>query len=151
MIDENEEFTSLTEAGNYAHTTRQAIFVAIKKGELKATKRRVFNKRNRWLDQWVIQRGDLDEYRMSKYNREKRKVDGEKLFDIERDRWSVLHAAKAISTMLGISYPAYRLYYQLRIGKVRGFKKAGAWIIKKDEFLRIYHDELAKLPQKEHA
>ncbi len=72
-IDEDEIFTSVREAGKYAKSTGQALFVAIKKGELKAEKKLIRNKRNRLLEQWLIKRSDIDAYRKSKYNREKRK------------------------------------------------------------------------------
>jgi hypothetical protein len=145
--ENNEVFTSVRQAGRYARTTGQALFVAIKKGELKAKKMMVLNKRNRWMEQWCIRKGDIDEYRKSKYNRDKRTFEGEKLFDIERNRWSVLHASKALSTMLGIPYPAHRLYYQIRMGYIKASKKGSAWVIAKEEFVRIYHDELARIEQ----
>jgi hypothetical protein len=136
-------FNSLAEAAEYAHTCRQAVFSAIKKNQLKAEKKVSKNPRGRFLLQWSIKKSDLDEYRQSKYNCEKRTHEGEKLFDIEQDRLSVLHAAKILSEAMGRFYPSHRLYYLLRTGRVRGYKKAGAWIIKKEELINVYNEELA--------
>jgi hypothetical protein len=147
MIDENHEFTSLRDVAKYAHITPQAVYSAIQKGQLKATKKRVLNKRGCHLEQWTVLVKDLEEYRMSKYDRDKRIVDGEKLFDIEHDRWSVLHAAKTLSLMLGIPFTTQKMYYLLRVGKITAYKKGGAWIIKKEELLRIYQEEMHKLPE----
>jgi hypothetical protein len=141
MTEFVEEFTSLSEAAKYAHTCRQAIFLAIRKNQLKAEKRVIKNARGNWAEQWVVKRSDLDDYRKSKYNREKRVVDGQKLFDIEEDRLSVLHAAKILSEALNTFYAVHRLYYLLRIGRIRGFKKAGAWIIRREDLIGIYHLE----------
>jgi len=149
MTGANEEFNSLSEAADYARICRQAVFVAIRKGQLKAEKRFVLNRRNRRLFQWIIKRSDLDEYRKNKYSREKRMVEGERLFDLERDRLSVLHAARILSEALRCPYPTHRLYYLLRVGKARGFKRVGAWIIKKEELIRIYKMECGNSEQME--
>lgn len=137
MKGESDDLTSLSIAASYAHTSRQAIYLAIRKGKLKAQKRYVMNEKGFEMEQWVVKKSDLDDYRRSKYNTEKRVVNGQKLFDLDADRFSVLHASKILSQMLGIYYPAHKLYYLLRTGQARGYKMGGAWIIKKDEMLRI--------------
>lgn len=138
MTESNEEFTSLSEAAEYARTCRQAIYLAIHKGSLKAEKRLVKNKRSRWLTQWVVKKTDLDEYRKTKYSRDKRTFNGQKLFDLDESRVSVLQASKILSQALDRPYPTARIYYLLRTGKARGLKKAAAWIIEKDVLLAIY-------------
>lgn len=136
-----DEFNSLSQAAKYAHTCRQAIYVAIRKKQLKAVKKTVLNCRGAIREQWIIQKVDIDEYRKSKHNREKRVFEGEKLFDIENDRWSVLHAAKTISAMLGRHYPAHHIYYLLRKGEIRGCKKGGAWVLNREQLLSLYNRE----------
>ena len=140
-MTEDIEFYSLSKASLYAHVCRQAIFLAIKKGQLKAEKKEVNGR-----IQWIIKRSHLDEYRSGKYNREKRMVDGEKLFDLALDRWSVLHAAKTISSILRKPYPTAHIYYLLRTGKIIGKKKAGAWVISRDELIKLYHKEIGEEP-----
>lgn len=133
-----EEFYSLKEAADYAHICRQAIFVAIQKGNLKAVKKPLVYPNGNIEMRWCILRSDLDEYRKSKHLSDKRIVDGEKLFDIEDDRWSVLHASKTLSSMIGRPITIYHLYYLLRFGKLRGYKKGGCWIIKRQDLLELY-------------
>lgn len=145
MEKEKDKFYSLQEAAVYAHVCRQAIYVAIRKGQLRAEKMYMARGNGRNQMQWVIDRHDLDVYRSSKYNREKRMVEGEKLFDIELDRWSVLHAAKTLSSALGYHYKSSRIYYLLRIGKIRGYKKGSAWVISRDTLMEIYHQETGEI------
>lgn len=146
MSAEKQEFNSLAEAARYARIGRQAIYLAILKNQLKAEKKMVPTKKGAEVERWVVRRDDIDEYRRSKYNREKRMVDGEKLFDIEHDRWSVLHASKALSSMLKRPYPTHHLYYLLRRGSLRGQKKGSAWIIKREDLLKIFMKETKKNP-----
>ncbi len=141
MQEENDQFYSLAEAAKYSRVCRQAVFLAIQKKQLKAEKRMMVGAGGKRRLQWVINRKDLDAYRSSKYNREKRIVDGEKLFDIENDRWSVLHASKVLSEMLGRAYPAAHIYYLIRYGKLRAHKKGNAWVISRESLLNLYNQE----------
>lgn len=136
------EFFSLADAARFSHVGRQAVFVAIKKGQLKATKKMGTSGKM----QWFIKRSDLDEYRANKYCRDKRVVDGEKLFDIENDRWSVLHASKTLSAMLGKPFPTAHIYYLLRTGKIRGMRKGGSWVISRDSLVDLYYKESGENP-----
>lgn len=131
-----EEFNSLAEAGRYARVGAQAIYNAIKKGSLKATK-----KPGNFRNHWTILRKDLDEYRARKYSTDKISRGGEKVFDIENGSWSVFHAAKVLSEMLGRHFPTVTLYNWLHIGKLRATKKGHYWIISKEEVVRIYEKE----------
>lgn len=130
-------FNSLAQAAEYSHVSRQAIYVAIRKGEIKAEKRLVGKKM-----QWIITQEDLDAYRASKYIREKRVFEGKKLFDLSENRWSTLHAHKVLSQMLGRPYPLHHIYYLLRLGKLRAQKYGGAWVITKESLLELYEKEL---------
>ena len=136
MRETKTEFGSLKEAAEYSHVERQAIYVAIKKGQLKAEKRYIKN-----VPHWIIQKADVDAYRASKYNREKRIWEGEKLFDIANDKWSVLHASKVLSAMLPTPIPPAHLYYLLRIGMLRGMKKGNSWVIRRDDLINLYFKE----------
>lgn len=138
------EFKSLNEAAKYSHVTRQAIYVAIIKGELVAKKRHVNGR-----EQWSITKADLDAYRASKYNSDKRKCAGKRVFDLSENRWSVLHAHKVLSQMLGRPYPAHHIYYLLRIGQLKGSKLGGSWIVTKESLLELYEQEREKDLQKE--
>lgn len=142
MQEENEIFRSLRQAADYAKTCRQAIFLAIRKKQLNAEKQFIQKRKGNWSKQWVITKKDLDVYRANKYNREKRVVDGKKLFDIGDDRWSVLHAAKTLSAMLGRNYPTAHIYYLLRIGQLRAYKKGNGWVLTKEQVQDLYLKEV---------
>ena len=133
------DFSSLAQAAEYSHVSRQAIYLAIRKGEIKAEKRLIGGKM-----QWIITQENLDAYRASKYIREKRVYNGKKLFDLSENRWSTLHAHKVLSQMLGRPYPLHHIYYLLRTGKLRADKCGAAWVITKESLLEIYEKELAK-------
>ena len=144
MQEDPEVFRSLMQAAIYARTCRQAIFLAIMKHQLVAEKQFFQTKKGEWKNHWVITKKDLDIYRANKYNREKRVVDGQKLFDIGDDRWSVLHAAKTLSAMLGRNYPIAHIYYLLRTGQLRAYKKGNGWVLKKEQVEELYLKELEK-------
>jgi len=139
-MHEKESFVSLKEAAKYARTGRQAIYKAIKLGQLKAEKVLV---KGKWC--WKITAADIDEYRKNKYSREKRVVNGLRLFDIEQNRWSVVQASKALSEMLKIPYPVHHVYYLLRIGKLRAMKYGRAWVIAREALVSLYEEEKEKL------
>lgn len=141
---EDNELVGLGEVSEYAKVCRQAIYLAIRKGNLKGTRqlKKLSNGTTRKL--WVIKKEDVDAYRANKYSRDKRMHNGEKLFDIANDKWSVLHAAKALSAVLGYPYHTSRIYYLLRTGKLKGKKLGSAWVISRDALITIYESEATK-------
>lgn len=126
------ELFTLTEAGQYARVTRQAIYVALKAKRLKATK---LNNR------WKIKKEDLDEYRGNKYNRDLRKQNGELVFDMEKGHFSVPQVCKVLSASLNRPYSLNHLYYLIRSGKVKAFRKGYAWVIHKDDAIALLEKE----------
>lgn len=123
-----EEFFSLEEAGQYAHVTRQAIYLAIRNRGLKAKK---INNR------WYTTKEDIDYYRMNKHNRDLRKDAGEYIFDMDKGHFSVSQVVKVISATIGCPFPVQRLYYLLRRGQVKGIRRGKAWIIQKDDAVSL--------------
>lgn len=105
---------SITEAARINNVTRQAIYVAIKQGKLKAYKD---------TTRWTIDLEDLENYRKQKYSRTKSMFDGELLFDNQKGFFSVNQAAK----MLGV--PAQKIYYATRVGLLKASRKGAAWVI----------------------
>jgi predicted DNA-binding protein YlxM (UPF0122 family) len=140
MIESENEFYSLNEAAQDAKITRQGVYIAIRKGGLKATKTKEPTKYSK-RGQWVIKKADLDEYRANKYNRDKRKVEGESLFDLDRGYFSVNHVAKIMGKMLNHRVPTAHIYYMIRKGDLRAYKKGGAWVIKKEDAIALYEKE----------
>lgn len=127
-VAEERKVVSITEAAKINGVTRQAIYVAIKQGKLKATKK----------TRWEIELKDLEEYRKNKYSRTKSMFDGELLFDNNKGYFSVNQVAQ----MLGV--PAQKIYYATRTGMIKGSRKGAAWVIHSDEVNRYKADYLAK-------
>lgn len=126
------EFFSLAEAASYSHVTRQAVYVAIRKKVL------IAEKRNR---QWYIKREDLDEYRSQKYNRDRRKFNDEPVFDMEKGHFSVQQVCKVISATLKRPYSLQHIYYLMRCGKLKAFRKGAAWVIAKEDAIDLLEKE----------
>jgi len=113
----HRSIVSITEAARINGVTRQAIYVAIKQGKLKATKH---------ATRWVIQLEDLENYRNGKYSRAKSTFDGELLFDNEKGYYSI----NQVSKMLGV--PAQKIYYATRVGLLKAVRKGAAWVVHVD-------------------
>lgn len=133
LNDKPEKFNNLGDVARFCHLTRQAIYVAVSKGSLKATKEG---------NHWTVTMKDLEEYRVNKYSRDKRKVNGELVFDLEKGQFSVLHVSKIMSHELKRPYPMQRIYYLIRSGKLPCFKKGCAWIITRDGLSALIESEL---------
>lgn len=127
------ETKTITEAAEHSHVTRQAIYVAIKKGKMKANKKGT---------KWFILTKDLEEYRLNKYSRHNRKVDGELVFDIDKGHYSILQVSKIMSHELRRPYPMQRIYYLVHQGKLRAFKKGCAWVIMQEQVEALLKSEL---------
>lgn len=128
-----EKFFSLSQAAAYMHIERQAVYSAIRKGKLKS---QLVNRRH------IITRKDVDDYRANKYNRDCRVMDGEPVFDLEKGFLSVNHVAKTIAAMLRRPYPTQRIYYLIRRGEMKAFKKGGSWVITKEDAKALYEKEI---------
>lgn len=129
----SEDLFDLKQAAQYAHVTRQAPYVAVKNGKIKAIMK------NR---KWYISKKDLDEYRANKYNPDFKMREGEFVFDMDKGHFSVQHVSKVVSHALGHEYPFQHIYYLLRTGQLKGFRKGRAWIIPKEEAVALLEKEL---------
>ncbi|MBB65163.1 MAG: peptidase [Waddliaceae bacterium] len=114
----DERIVSITEAAKINNVTRQAIYVAIKLGKLKARK---------VASRWTIDLDHLEEYRRQKYSRAKSMYDGELLFDNARGCFSVNQVARMLSV------PAQKIYYATRVGMLKAHRKGAAWVIHIDD------------------
>jgi excisionase family DNA binding protein len=132
MSTKEEKFYSLREAGKYAKMCRQAIYQAIKKGKLKAE---MINR------QWHITKTDIDDYRANKHNRQDREINGERIFDPEKDRFSIQMAAKWASVELKRPFPEQRLYYLVRTGQIRAYRTGTSWIIMREDLEKMVNEE----------
>ena len=113
-----DRIVSITEAAKINNVTRQAIYVAIKLGKLKARK---------VASRWTINLDDLEDYRRQKYSRAKSMFDGELLFDNHAGFYSVNQVARMLSV------PAQKIYYATRVGMLKASRKGAAWVIHIDD------------------
>lgn len=105
-------------------TGTQALYIAIKKGRLKAIKREDTNR-------YQIAKQDLKEYMKKKYDRADATFQGKPKYDKEKGEFSIKQAAE----LLGES-PNY-LYYLMRINKIAYKKKGCSYILHIDEIRRV--------------
>ena len=135
MKKENKEFFSLAQAAHYTHVERQAIYVALRRGQLKG---------NKVNGRWHITQVQLDEYRANKYNADKKTFDGELVFSPERGHYSIIHVSKVISHHLGKHYPIQHIYYLIRQGKIKAFRKGKSWVIGKEQAEELLIKEIER-------
>jgi len=109
-----KESVSINESAEILGVTRQAIYVAIREKKLRAKKE---------LSHWVVQKEDLEDYRLNKYSRSRATYKGELLFDNEKGCYSIHQVAK----LLGVRYQT--IYYAIRIGMLKAKQKGFAWVI----------------------
>lgn len=133
-VTTNEEamYVSITEAAKLNKVTRQAIYIAIKLGKLKAKK---------VSTRWKINLEDLEAYRMQKYSRAKSTFDGELIFDNNKGYFSVNQVAKMLEV------PAQKIYYATRSGYMKAVRKGAAWVIHTDD-IEAYKCEHLKKKQR---
>jgi len=105
-------------------TGTQALYVAIKKGRLKATKREDSNR-------YEIRKKDLTDYMKLKYDRADAQFKGEPKYDKRKGEYSIKQAAAYLEVSPNL------LYYLMRIGKVSYTKKGCSYVLNIDEIHRI--------------
>jgi len=127
---------SITEAAKINNVTRQAIYVAIKQGKLRAHKD---------ASRWTIDLEELENYRNQKYSRTKSMHNGELVFDNCRGYYSVNQAARMLDV------PAQKIYYATRIGVLKAVRKGAAWVIHIEDINQYREIYLGKRVSKEDA
>lgn len=115
---DEENYVSITDAAKINKVTRQAIYIAIKLGKLRAKKEST---------RWTINVSDLKEYRKQKYSRAKSVHNGELIFDQRKGYYSVNQVAKMLEV------PAQKIYYATRSGYMKAIRKGAAWVIHVDD------------------
>ena len=122
----NSRLISITEAARINNVTRQAIYVAIQQGKLKAVKQ---------MNRWFIREDDLAVYTSSKYSRSKSTApDGTLIFSESR------FSPKSVAKILKV--PVQQVYYAIRTGQlpvIRTGKKGVTCVVREDD-LRKYKE-----------
>ena len=131
-MTEKHEYLNMKEATQYARISRPAVYAAMQKGKLKAKKVGHF---------WQFTKEDLDAYRLSKYNRDERCFNGEKIFSIEKGTFSITQAAKIMSHELNAPYNRHRLYYLIRRGQLKVSRFGCSFIIKRETLIDLIEKE----------
>lgn len=132
----DEKKIKITEAAEIAHVTRQAIYVAIKKGRLKA-----------WEENgiWMTTHADLQAYRESKHIPENRLHEGKQIYDIEQGRFSVSQATTLIAHFLKMPYHKSRIYYLIKMGQLPVTKAGKSYVVARDDIIKLIKDESGKI------
>jgi len=128
-----EELVSITEAARLNKVTRQAIYIAIKLGKLRAKK---------VATRWKINLQDLEVYRKEKYSRAKSTFNGELLFNNDQGYYSVNQVARMLNV------PAQKIYYATRVGYLKAQRKGAAWVIHQDDIEKYTQEYIAKKSRK---
>lgn len=124
---------SVSQAARLKCVTRQAVYLAIKCGRLKAY---------RTGERWKIFKTDLDAYEDQKWTRKASRNHGELIFD---DRKGIISMEDA-SKMIGV--PRQKLYYAARIGLLVATRVKCSWVLKVEDLLRYEERYLKKVSRK---
>lgn len=134
-ITVKDEKMDLRDAADYAHVTWRALYFAIRRGNLDAIK----GTDNRWY----VTRKSIDDYRMNKFNPDKKRHNGETIYDIDKGYLSVTHVAKTLSHMLGRPYNVQHLYYLIRRGELTCYRKGYSVVVKREDAIALYENEVS--------
>jgi hypothetical protein len=132
-LDEKDDLITLSQAAKMCNVGIQAIYVAIRKGRLPGIKKK---------NKWFVSEHDLQTYRGNRYSRQNRIFNGEKVYDMQKGPFSLLHVAQLLSQALNEPYHPQRLYHLLRIGSLKGYKVGAAWAIAKEDAMALIEKEI---------
>lgn len=110
----NKKELTIAEAAQHYQITRQAIYVAIKQGKLKAQKQQAH---------WTVDVHEIERYRQNRYSREFSRKDGQLLFNKEEGIYSVQQTAQMLQV------PVQTIYYAARSGYLKAQRKGATWVI----------------------
>lgn len=141
MENQDVVFDRLQDAADYCHVTKQAIYVAIRKGHLRG--HLIYSKGMRGIARrrWSVSLTDLDDYRKNKYSREKSRFEGEKIFDVADGKFTVEQVSKILTQMVGYVYPNARVYYLLRTGQLKAFRRGRFWVVTSEALIECSEKE----------
>lgn len=131
-----QEWLTVEEAAALMKIQPQSVLYAIRSGKLPFAKipKKIERKTKKGMHTIVrntfhVKKSDGETYRKNKYIRDKRVLDGEKIYDLEAGRWSVLHLSRVLTEMLGYRYSAASLYFHIRKGDLRTTKIGRCFVI----------------------
>jgi len=143
-----KEIFTISEAAEYAHILPQSIRSAVKRGFLKSgTREHVYPNGTKQLRR-VITLEDLDEYRKKKFLRDKLLPSGEKVYEMNKGRFSALQIAKIISTSLRRPYTQNKIRQAIRTGELKAHKVGFVWVITKQSMMEYKQKEIESRKKK---
>jgi len=118
------DYLSTIEAAEYLKIRLPSLYAAVFVRRLKGIKIAHYS---------FFLRKNLDEYKLSKFNRDNIRYEGELLFDLEKGRYSVLQVAKILSEELKRPVPITHVYDWLWKGQLKGRRIGSRWVILKED------------------
>ena len=115
LIKSEHPVFDMKQAAEYAKLCRSSLYLCIKKKRIKAFKKGRC---------WVIKKSQIDYYLKSRFKRDDIVFNGERVFDFNAGRYSILHITKILSEKLNEKFNYQRVYYLIRCGKLKS-KKIG--------------------------
>jgi len=123
------EIITIPEAARMTNVTRQAIYLAVKIGRLKAYKSK---------NMWQINIKDMQEYNTNKYSRMHHTIlEGKKLYNETKGPYTV----EKVANMLCVD--RQKIYYEIRCGRLKVHKYGSAFVIYESE-VKKYADKYMK-------
>ena len=129
----SDQILNIEEAAAHAKIGKMALYMAIKKGRLKAKKVK------RRLE---IKKSDLDFYRLHKYDIMLKVVNDQRVYDFEAGRYNVDYVSKVLTEMLGRSYRQNCVYYLIRSGQLQAMRSGRNYVICQDALEKYVTAEL---------
>lgn len=113
-------------AAKYMKREPQALYLAIRKGRLKA---------NRINDQWILTMKDIEEYCNGRYKSTFRKSEGKLIWNQGNEEMSVSQFCDFFKEKTGTAIKPHSIYYKLYNKILRATQKDGYWVISRSDAL----------------
>lgn len=123
------------EAADRMKVTKQAVYIAIRKGRIQAEK---------VGGVWMVPEEEVDRYRSQRFSRRYLTHNGEIIHCPEKGKYSPQQVANILCV------PRQKIYYALRVGYIKADRLGSAWVISSDAMHKFAENYLSiKLIKKE--
>jgi|GEM_PF-2318495 excisionase family DNA binding protein len=134
---QEKKYHTIREIAAYGGINPQAVYVAIRKGRIKAE----------WVaGRWMITKANYNIYRETKHCRHKKQQNGEFIFDATKGRYSIPGAARMINDMMKeIVMKEQKLYHLVRTGQIKSYRHGASYILKEEDLNEWMEKERKKI------